>query len=279
MSSRHFPRSPLQSSRRAPRRSPWKSRGRGRLAAGGTRFVRAIKPLKHARQIFRRNPRAGVAHGQNGHAVLRFQFHAHFAVGRLYWIALVKRFVTTCASRSESPVISNGCKLGENFHAAFVGHRLHQFDAIGNGFGKIKSQPFQICPARRRAARARAAIRSASASAARRAGRPRRSRDIRARSRSRFSAVCVCVSITETGVRSSCAASEVNCCCCANAASRRAKVEFKTAASWPSSLSASATLMRCDKSPAEIFTAAALIFRSGRNARDNKPPAASESEK
>jgi len=39
--------------------------------------------------------------------------------------------------------------------------------------------------------------------------------------------------------------------------------------------SASATLMRCDKSPAEIFTAAALIFSIGRIAREtnHQPPA------
>ena len=120
--------------------------------------------------------------------------------------------MTTCASRSESPVISSGGSSEMNFHAAFVGQRLDQFHAIGNRLGKIKrsrfigflpgvkprqfQQRFDQFPHPLR--RALAGFDGLAVFAARCARGS--------------SAVCVCVSITETGVRSSCAASEVNCC-------------------------------------------------------------------
>ena len=75
-------------------------------------------------------------------------------------------------------------------------------------------------------------------------------------------------------MRSSCEASEVNRACWSKAASRRAKVEFRTPANRPSSLSVSAALMRWDKSPSAILTAVALIASIGRMARvaTHQPP-------
>ncbi len=63
--------------------------------------------------------------------------------GRLYWMALVSRLVTTCASRSESPVISSGSEFGKDFHAAFTGQWPDEFHAVICHLGKIETQPFQ----------------------------------------------------------------------------------------------------------------------------------------
>ena len=119
------------------------ARPRPALPAPVRDLSRAIKSLEHVRQIFAGNSLPGVAHRQHGQTVLRFQFHAHFAV----WPVVLNGIGQQIGDDLRQPFGVAGDfqrrQLAMNFYAAFVRQRLHQFDAIGNRFGKSNAQPLQ----------------------------------------------------------------------------------------------------------------------------------------
>jgi len=181
-----------------------------------------------------------------------FQLHVHLTAIAVVLNRVGQKMVMTCARRSASPVISTG-GVRKRSSPALVGERFHRFGAIGNGFGKIKGQAFQnfLAGVEAREFKQRFNEPSHSLRSSLAGFHDSRYSD---GLRSRLNAVCACVSMTETGVRSSCAASA--------AIASAARTRRRAGRRWNSRRRQLAEFAfgsgngdALDKSPAEIFVA------------------------
>src|SRR5262249_20317934 len=94
------------------------------------RFVDAIKPVEHMRQILGRDAEAGVEHGKNSHASLHPCADIDCPVFNSVLNRIGKQIEDDLANALDIAADTHGCEVNMNLNVPVGGQRLDEFYAL-----------------------------------------------------------------------------------------------------------------------------------------------------